>query len=1099
MIDAVLAWALKQRAIVLLGAAALLGVGLYAALHLPVDAVPDITNVQVQVNTTVPALAPEEIERLVTIPLEVEMSGLPGLQERRSLTKSGLSQVTLVFEDGTDVYRSRQLVSERLQGLVSGLPAGSEPRMAPVTTGLGEIFYYALRWKDGATNRPRDAMESLMDLREVHEYVVKPMVRAIPGVAEVNVSGGYERQFVVMPRPADLAARGVALDELATVLSRNAGNAGGGTVQKDGIQYVIRASGRAETVDQLGALPVKLGAGVEPIRVRDVADVGIGAATRTGAATVDGEEAVLATAMMLSGENSRIVSRRLADAMPGVSGKLPPGVELRVLYDRSELVDRTVATVRRNLAEGALLVVVVLLLLLGNWRAALIVALAIPLSFLCALIGMWKGGVSGSLMSLGAIDFGLIIDGAVVMVENVVRRLGLREAEARRRLTPAERAETVLAAGRQVARPMVFGVLIITLVYAPILALTGIEGKMFHPMAVTVMLALGGALALSVTLMPVLCSMVLTRVTAHAAGTPGATKGTAERGHEAGPATPGGDEHDNAMLRAVKRLYRPALEWSVRHPGWVGLVAVALTAGALTGLRRLGSEFVPKLDEGSFTVMTYRTNSMGLASSLELDRVNQRVLREKFPEVTGTFTRLGTSEVATDPMPPSQSDLYVMYRPRAEWRGTNGVPWSKEELGARMEAAMLEAAPGQTFLFAQPIEMRFNELLEGVRADISVKVVGTDYDVLDGAAARIRDILRTIPGTREGEGEVEFEAQGRAPVLVIHARRDVLARRGLAGESVNEAVRMALGGEVVGSMYRGLRRNDLVVRLPEAGRGDLDVVRSVPVRLDEGTVVPLGSLVEIETVSAVEPIVREDGHRRAALLVNLRGRDVEGWVVEAQERVRAEVTLPEGYRVEFGGQFENLREAQARLRVVVPAAGLMIFVLVYLALGSARQAALVYTGIPLAVTGGVLALVLRGMPFSITAAVGFIALSGVAVLNGLVLVSQFNELRADGLPLRECVVAGSMMRLRPVLMTAWVAGLGFVPMAMATGAGAEIQRPLATVVIGGIASSTLLTLLVLPALFVAFMPPGEPGTEERVRGSDAMEQGREGRDRLGGG
>lgn len=1077
MIDAILGWALRQRAMVLLGAAGLLAAGLYAALHLPVDAVPDITNVQVQVNTRVPALAPEEIERLVTIPMEVEMSGLPGLQERRSLTKSGLAQVTLIFEDGTDLYRSRQLVTERLQGLLANLPPGSEPRLAPVTTGLGEIFYYALRWKDGATNRPADPMEALMDLRETHEYVVKPLVRAIPGVAEVNVSGGHERQFVVMPRPADLAARGVAIDELASVLARNAGNAGGGTVQRDGIQYVIRASGRAETSDQLAALPVKLGPGVEPIRVRDVADVGIGAATRTGAATVDGDEAVLATAMMLSGENSRIVARRLAEAMPMVRDQLPPGVELKVLYDRSELVDRTVATVRRNLVEGALLVVAVLLLLLGNWRAALIVALAIPLSFLCALLGMWKGGVSGNLMSLGAIDFGLIIDGAVVMVENVVRRLGLREAELRRRLTAAERSETVLSAGVQVARPMVFGVLIITLVYAPILALTGIEGKMFHPMAVTVMLALGAALALSVTLMPVLCSLVLTRVTVHAKAT--AATAVADGQPSAAGATHAEDGHDNAALRLAKRIYRPALEASVRHPLVVGLAALALTAAAFLGLRHLGSEFVPKLDEGSFTVMTYRTNSMGLERSLELDRVNQRVLREKFPEVTGTFTRLGTSEVATDPMPPSQSDLYITYRPRSEWRRTNGVPWSKEELATHIEAAMLDAAPEQTFLFAQPIEMRFNELLEGVRADISVKVVGTDYDIIDAAAARIRDILQTIPGTREGEGEVEFEAQGRVPVLVIRARRDVLARRGLSGESINQAVRVALGGEVVGSMFRGMRRNDLVVRLPESGRANLDVVRSVPVRLDEGTVAPLGSLVEVETVSAVEPIVREDGHRRSALLVNLRGRDVEGWVMEAQRRVASEVPLPEGYRVEFGGQFENLREAQARLRVVVPAAGLLIFVLVYLALGSARQAALVYTGIPLAVTGGVLALWMRGMPFSITAAVGFIALSGVAVLNGLVLVSQFNELRAEGQTLRLSVVTGSMMRLRPVLMTALVAGLGFVPMAVATGAGAEIQRPLATVVIGGIASSTLLTLLVLPALFAALMPNPGPGEGSR--------------------
>jgi len=1071
MIDLILAASLRQRAVVLLGAMVLFAIGMYAALHLPVDAVPDITNVQVQINTTVPALAPEESERLVTMPVEIEMSGLPGLQQRRSLTKSGLSQVTLVFEDGTDIFRARQLVAERLQGLAGRFPPGCEARLAPITTGLGEIFYYALQWKEGATNRPRSEVEGLMELREVHEYVVKPLVRAVPGVAEVNASGGYERQFVVMPRPAAMAERGVTISELAEVLQKNVQNAGGGIVQKEGLQYVIRAVGRVETVSDIAQLPVRFGAGVEPIRVRDLAEVGIGTGTRTGAASVDGHEAVMGTAMMLMGENSRIVSRRVGEAIPRIREQLPAGMELKVLYDRSVLVDRTVATVQKNLAEGALLVVAVLLLLLGNWRAALIVALAIPLSFLCALIGMWRGGVSGNLMSLGAVDFGLVIDGAVVMVENIVRRVGLKEAEVGRRLSALERREVVLAAGRQVARPMFFGVLIITLVYAPILALTGVEGKMFHPMAVTVMLALGGALALSVTLMPVLCSFVLTGVTRHASATSGPLE---ERAIESAPVgIESEEEHDNAVLRWAKRIYRPTLTRVVEHPWVVAGVGVVLTSAALLGLNRLGSEFIPKLDEGSFTVMTYRTNSSGLTRSLALDLANQRVLLEKVPEVTGTFARLGTSEVATDPMPPSQTDLYINYRPRSEWRKTNGVPWTKDQLASHMEEVLQAANPGQTFVFAQPIEMRFNELLEGVRADISVKVIGTDYDTMEAAAGKIRDILRTIAGTREGEGEVEFETQGRSPVMVIRAKRDVLFKRGLSSESVNQAVRAALAGEVVGSMFRGARRSDLVVRLSDSGRADLETVRALPVRVGEGAVVPLGSLVEFETVEAVEPIVREDGHRRSALLVNLRGRDVEGWVNEAQARVAAEVRLPEGYRIEFGGQFENLREAKQRLMIVVPSAGLMIFILVYLALGSVRQAALVYTGIPLAVTGGVLALWMRDMPFSITAAVGFIALSGVAVLNGLVLVSQFNELRAEGHGMRLAVVVGAMTRLRPVLMTALVAGLGFVPMALGTGAGAEVQRPLATVVIGGIASSTLLTLLVLPSLYARWA--GEVG------------------------
>jgi heavy metal efflux system protein len=1080
MIDWILAASLKQRAIVLLGAFVLLVVGLFAAFNLPVDAVPDITNVQVQINAEVPSLAPEEAERLVTIPMEVEMSGLPGLAERRSLTKSGLSQVTLVFEDGTDIYRARQLVAERLQGLLPRLAPGCEARMAPITTGLGEILYYTLAWKDAAPGRPTNEVASLMELRDVHEYVVKPMLRATPGVAEINAAGGHERQYVVAPRPAALAERGLTVNDLADVLSRNAHNAGGGVIQRDGQQFVIRAVARFEDVTDVGALPIRFGAGVEPIRIRDVADVVIGTAVRTGAATENGREAMLGTAMMLAGQNSRIVARRVAEALPKIEKQLPDGMELRVQYDRAELVDRTVATVRKNLVEGALLVVVVLLLLLGNWRAALIVALAIPLSFLAALIGMWKGGVSGNLMSLGAIDFGLVIDGAVVMVENVVRRLGLREVALGRRLTFAERQDEVLAAGRQVARPMFFGVVIITLVYAPILALTGVEGKMFQPMAVTVMLALGGALALSVTLMPVLCSMLLTRLTAHGR----TVSGPADGAEAAAPVLSGEteEEHDNAAIRWAKRLYRPALTWAVGHP-WVMVGAgLVLTVATLVGFRRLGAEFVPKLDEGSFTVMVYRTNSMGLASSLAQQLATEKLILEKVPEVTRVFSRIGTSEVATDPMPPSQADLYLFYKPQAEWRRTNGAPISKAELASVIDAAVQEGQPGQTLVFAQPIEMRFNELLEGVRADISVKVIGTDYDILEPTAAKIRDLLQQVPGTREGEGEVEFETQGRAPVLMIRAKKDMLQKYNLSAESVNQVVRSALGGEVVGSIYRGNRRSDLVVRLPEALREDMDSVRSLPVRVSEHATLPLGRLAEFETLSAVEPIAREEGHRRAALLVNLRGRDVEGWVQEAQALVSREVKLPDGYRVEFGGQFENLREAQQRLLVVVPGAGVLILVLVFLALGSFRQAILVYTGIPLAITGGVLALWLRGMPFSITAAVGFIALSGVAVLNGLVLVTQFNELRAEGRSLRLAVIVGALMRLRPVLMTALVASLGFVPMAMATGAGAEVQRPLATVVIGGIVSSTLLTLLVLPSLYAAF-ESGDADRAPEVRAS----------------
>ena len=1027
---------LRQRPFLLLVAAVSLGIGLWSAYRLPIDAVPDITSPQVQVNTEVPALAPEETEKAVTVPIEMELSGIQGVEEMRSLTKFGLSQVTLIFRDGMDIYRARQLVAERLQAVADRLPPGLTPKLAPISTGLGEIYYYTVAWRADATNRPADRFEQLRELCELHEFTIKPMLRTTPGLAEINASGGYEKQLVIQPRPRNLEQAGLTFDDLAMVVGENVENTGGGVINSGVNQLTVRTVGRVRNVEEIAGLPVKFGGGVTPILVGDVADVAIGSRFRTGAATENGEETILGTAMMLAGENSRIVAKRFGERLREIASRLPPGVEIRTQYDRSDLVDRTVATVKKNLFEGAILVVVVLLLMLGNWRAALIVSAAIPLSFLFALTGMIRFGVSGNLMSLGAVDFGLIIDGAVVMVENIVRRLGERQKELGRVLSPVERLETVGVASKQVANPMFFGVLIITIVYVPILALTGVEGKMFHPMAITVMLALGGALVLALTLMPVLCSYLL-----------------------------GGkvSEEDNRLVRLMKLAYAPSLRLVLAKPWLIAVSTIVWTTLSVLAFLQLGAEFTPKLDEGSHTVMVYRTNSMNLDASLAMEIATEKLLL-KVPEVERVFCRLGTSEVATDPMPPSQNDLYIFYKPRDQWRRVDGRPITKPALAALLEQEITRELPDQSFLFAQPIEMRFNELLEGVRSDLALKITGSDYDVMESLAEKAKAILDQVPGA----GEVEFEAQGRAPILEIILNREALRRYNLHAADVNRTVSTALAGQTVGLIYEGNRRHEVVVRLAGSLRERLEEIRGLPVRVGEHGLVPLEKLAEFRTVASVDPIVHEEGRRRVALMINLRGRDVEGFVKDAEARIRAEIQFPEGYTYEFGGQFKNLQEARLRLLIVVPAALVLIFLLIFLAFGSLRQAFLIYTGIPLAITGGVLALYLRGMPFSITAAVGFIALSGVAVLNGVVMISYFNELRARGLAMCQAVFEGAMTRLRPVLMTAFVASLGFVPMALATGPGAEVQRPLATVVIGGILSSTFLTLVLLPVLYVWF-------------------------------
>jgi len=1035
MINKILEFSLRQRLFVLLGSMALLAIGLWAATRLPIDAVPDITNVQVQINSEVKGLAPEEIEKLVSLPLETEMSGIPGLMEMRSLSKFGLSQLTLVFEDGTDIYRARQLVSERMLNAADDLPTGVSPKLAPISTGLGEIFYYIVDYKKDYVQKPPTREAELMELKRVHDYVIKPALRIVPGLAEVNSQGGFEKQIVVAARPEKLIGAGLTFKELADVVSENVENAGGGAVQVGGEQITIRADGRVKTAEEIGNLPVKFRAGTAPLRIMDVADVGIGSSIRTGAATYNGNEAVLGAALMLTGENSRMVAKRVAAKLEEIKAKLPEGIEIITVYDRTELVDRTVATVEKNLFEGAILVVVGLLLLLGNWRAALIISVAIPLSFLFAITGMVQTKISGNLMSLGAIDFGLIIDGAVVIVENIVRRLGIRQHELNHLLTTEERLHTVLSAAKEVGTPTFFGVLIITIVYIPILSLTGVEGKMFKPMAETVIFALMGALLLALTLMPVLCSFIL--------------KGKIS-------------EKDNLAISWLKAMYGPALDFALGHRWLTILLAVALFIFSGFVFQQLGAEFVPRLDEGSMAANVVRTTSIGLDAALEMQEKTEKVLHEKFPEVTRTFSRIGTAEVATDPMGVNIADTYIFYKPQEEWRKLDGHTLTKGELAELMTKELEVEVPGQSLLFSQPIEMRFNEILEGTRADISVKIFGENYDEIERIATQVKGILEKIPGA----AEVEFDAMGRAPMLEIKLDRTGANKYNVHAKEINETIAGALAGDEAGKLIEGNQRIDIVVRMPEAQRQNLDTIRTLPVRTNEGGLLELGQLATVKVESKVNSITREFGQRRAAIMVNLRGRDVESFVREAQQKVKDEVKMSAGYSVEFGGQFENLQQARARLAVIVPVALLVIFILIFVAFGSLRQAIVVYTGIPLALTGGIFALWMRGLPFSISAGIGFIALSGVAVLNGVMMVSYFNYLREKGLGVKEAVREGSMTRLRSVVLTAVVPNLGFLPMAIALGAGAEVQRPLATVVIGGIVSATFLTLLLLPVLYV---------------------------------
>ncbi|MBB1087553.1 CusA/CzcA family heavy metal efflux RND transporter [Lysobacter sp. SG-8] len=1057
MLERIIHFAIAHRWAVLAATALLVAIGAWSLGRLPIDATPDITNVQVQVNTAAPGYTPLEVEQRVTFPVETALAGLPALAHTRSLSRYGLSQVTVVFEDGTDLYFARQQVNERLQQVAGDLPGGLQPTLGPMATGLGEIFMYTVDAEPGAL-RPDGTPWTPTDLRTLQDWVIRPRLRNVPGVTEVDTIGGHPREIHVTPDPARLVAFDLDMQDLVAAVAANNTNLGAGFIERNGQQLLVRAPGQvgagdASALEEIGAIVLVRRGGV-PVRIRDVARVAEGRGLRNGAATRDGHEAVVGTVLMRVGANSGEVARAAADALEEVARSLPAGIVATPAYDRTVLVDRTIATVSGNLAEGALLVVVVLFLLLGNVRAALITAAVIPLSMLFTVTGMVRGGVSGNLMSLGALDFGLIVDGAVIIIENCLRRFDDARVALGRALGKDERLDLTARATAEVIRPSLFGMAIIALVYVPIFALEGIEGKMFHPMAITVLLALTGAMLLSLTFVPACIALWLGRDRP----APDAT----------GPRT-----HDNRLMRLARRAYAPALAFALRHRIAVALGAllVVVASGVMAG--RMGREFIPELDEGDIALQALRIPGTGLAQSVAMQARLETVLLG-LPEVAHVFSKVGTAEAASDPMPPSVADSYVMLKPRDAWPDPR-KPTAR--LLEEVEAAVAPL-PGNNYEFTQPMRMRMNELISGVRAEVAIKLFGDDLEVLLEHGTRIATLARGVPGA----ADVQLEQADGLPMLTVTPDRTALARVGLNPGAVQQAVATAIGGTVASQLFEGDRRFDIVVRLPEALRDDPDALADLPIplpddpSLDEAGLdaqwptgaphtVPLREVARIDVVDGPAQVNREDGKRRIVVTANVRGRDLGGFVEELRTRIDGEVDLPVGYWVDFGGTFEQLVSASRRLAWVVPLTLLLIFGLLFSALGSVRDAAIVFSGVPLALTGGVAALAMRGIPLSISAGVGFIALSGVAVLNGLVMIAFIRQRRADGEPLERAIVEGALGRLRPVLMTALVASLGFVPMALNVGTGAEVQRPLATVVIGGIASSTLLTLLVLPALY----------------------------------
>jgi cobalt-zinc-cadmium resistance protein CzcA len=1040
MIEKILKFSIAHRLLIAMMTIALCGYGVYSLNKLPIDAVPDITNNQVAINIEVPSLSPFEVEKLVTYPVETAMAGIPGLAHTRSISRNGFSQVTIIFEDDVDLYFARAQVNERLAEAKESLPAGAEPRMGAISTGLGEIYMWTVEYADPEVPyttpegmKLNSPFEKAMYLRTVQDWIIRPQLKSVPGVAEIDAIGGYAQQYHVQPDPHKLAASGLTFSDVIEALEKNNTSTGAGFLEQKGEAYVVRADGRIGSIAEIGNVVLSTRNSV-PLYVRDVASIELGKELRTGSASENGHEVVVGTAMMLKGENSRVVAKAVEARLEEINKSLPPGIKAKTVLNRTKLVDATISTVQKNLAEGALLVIVVLFLLLGNIRAALITAMVIPITMLFTAIGMVKTGISANLMSLGALDFGLIVDGAVIVTENCLRRLAERQHHEGRLLTLTERLREVMEASRQMIQPAVFGQMIIITVYLPLLTFSGVEGKMFEPMAVTVIIALVGAFILSLTFVPAMIAMLI--------------RGKVE-------------EKENFVMAKSKSGYQPVLQWSLNHPKAVILIASVFFILSLLVSTRLGQEFIPTLDEKDIAMHAMRIPSTGISASTSMQLQVEKAV-SALPEVAFVYSKTGTAEMAADPMPPNVSDTFIILKPQTEWPDQS---INKAAFLEKLERAVSQV-PGNNYEFTQPIQMRFNELIAGVRSDVAVKVYGDEFETMMETANAMANVLRSV----EGAADVKVEQTTGLPMLDIDLNKDAIARYGLNVSDILDLVAASVGGREAGLIFEGDRRFPIVVRLPESTRQDIGALENLPVPVphedgDTGAFIPLKEVASFRLSEGPNQISRENGKRRVVVQANVRGRDIGSFVDVARQKLDAEVKMPSGLWLEWGGQFENLQSARNRLLIVVPACFFLIFMMLFTALGSAKQALLVFSGVPLAISGGILTLFLRDMPFSIPAAVGFIALSGVAVLNGLVMITYINQLVEKGMSTYDAVVEGALTRLRPVLMTALVASLGFVPMALATGTGAEVQKPLATVVIGGLVTATLLTLIVLPVLY----------------------------------
>ncbi len=1031
MIDNFIAASVRNKGLVFLLTIGVVFAGWFSFKSLPIDAVPDITNVQVTVNTSVKGLIPEEIEKFITFPIESDMGGMPGVDQIRSISRFGLSQVTIIFEEGTDIYLARQLVAEKLQALAGELPEGIQPQMGPITTGLGEIYFYALEAKEPAEGQKR--IEQLMELRALNEWLVKPRLLMVKGVAEVNAIGGYEKQFFVEPNLERLSRFGIHLDDVVEAIKNNNRNTGGGYIQQTAEQLLIQASGLVKSAEDIKNIVVKTLPSLRNIKIGDIAEVKLDRELRTGAALVNGKETVIGTILMLLGENSRTVSLDVHSKVQEVKKSLPEWVELKTVYNRSSLVDATLGTVKSNLLFGALLVVLTLLFLVGNIRVAIITAITIPLSLLSTFIFMRYFNVSGNLMSLGALDFGIIIDGAVIVMDNCVRWVTQKKEELGRTLTRDEVKDFVIKATQEIRSAAGFGQLIVVLVFIPLFTLTGVEGKMFIPMAAAFCFALGSAFVFSFSIIPCLAGMFISCDIS--ANTPW-------------------------LMKKLDRWYPPILEKALNFKKLViggGIASIVLGVMLFTSL---GSNFLPQLDEGSIAIQFVRPTNLGIDQSVEMQKKSEKVIGE-FGEVERVVSRIGTAEIATDPMGPNISDTYILLKNKKEWPKIEEQKRTKAELISALKQKLEALIPGQTLIFSQPIQLRFNELLEGVRADVSVKVFGEDMEVITDVASQVASLLQSV----EGVGDSEEEVKGLSPVLRIIPKTEAMSNLGIPKENILTTVETAIGGKEAGSLFQGVMRFPIFVRLGDTDRSNLEAIGSIPVGITDSYTESLSAVADIKIKETYSDIRREQSKKRAAVLVNVRGRDTESLVNEAQEKVSKSIEVPSGYYIEWGGSFKNLKEARQRLMIVVPIALMLVLFMIYLAFQSVLQTAMIAACIPMALVGGVISLMLNGLEFSISAGVGFIALSGLAVLNGIVLVSYFNKLKLSGLSGDELIREGTKMRLRPVVMTATSTVFGFIPMMLSTGMGAEVQRPLAAVVVGGIISATVLTLIVLPVVY----------------------------------